>query len=334
MVRPSRAFTALALCALAAGAGCGGSSSHPVDLGELLNRDYAAICKYQVACSDLPDMATCRAIVQIPGYQATLEQDIASGKIKYDANRAGACIALLEGLYGAGCTHSAQAPARHNLGTTCDSVLAGTVAPGGACFFSEECRDSGFCQPDDSACLRFVQCCPGTCVAEPPPIAAGGGCSEGQSCGGDNVCYAATSGATATCTTPLAEGAACTSTTACAAPTYCDVDPATGVGTCRRPAATGGPCNVAVGGMSCDDLRDDCDQTTAICTRRIAAGAPCAYGQSCVGYASCDGTTCVASAALGQTCGAATGIGCIAGLLCPAPGYTCMPPPAVDGACM
>jgi hypothetical protein len=323
-----------ATCGLAAGASCGGSSARSVDLSELLDRDYAAICAYQVACADLPDMATCRAIVQQPGYQATIEQDIASGKVRYDAARAGACIVRLEHFYGAGCTHSAQASAHHALGTTCDGVFAGTVAAGGACFFSEECADSGFCAPDDSTCFSFLQCCAGTCVAEPAPVAAGGDCSAGQSCAGDNVCYAATSAGTPTCTAPLAEGAACTEAIPCAAPTYCDLDPTTSMGTCRRPAASGGTCNVAAGSASCDDLRDDCDQTTAVCTRRIAAGASCTNGQSCVGYASCDGTTCVASAALGQTCGAANGVGCLPGLLCPSPGYTCMPPPAVNGACM
>ncbi|HEY7371753.1 MAG TPA: hypothetical protein VIF57_06210, partial [Polyangia bacterium] len=122
----------------------------------------------------------------------------------------------------------------------------------------------------------------------------------------------------------------------CAAPMYCDIDPATNAGTCRAPAASGGPCNVWVDSASCDDLRDHCEgMTTGICTRRVAAGASCVLGsQSCVGYATCDGTTCVAAAKLGQPCGGANGVGCVPGLECASSTYTCRLLPPVNGACM
>ena len=336
MVRSSRASAALTICALAAGAGCGGSKSGPMDLNEALNRINAASCKYQVACGGLPDMATCVAIIQAPGYQATVEQDIASGTVKYDATKAAACVDLLERVYGAGCTRSGQVSAGgHSAGTVaCDGVFAGTVTLGGSCFFSEECMDGAYCQPIDSNCFNFLQCCAGNCVAEPPQVSAGGDCSEGQRCPRGYYCDPALSGGPRTCLATLAEGAACAPEADCAEPLFCDLDPATQTGTCRRPAASGGSCNAAISVPSCDDVRDHCDATTATCTPRGAPGASCADQDSCVSYASCDGTTCVAAAGLGETCGGANGIGCLAGLQCPSPGYTCMPPPAVDGACM
>src|SRR5690349_19312596 len=101
MIRSFRAAAVLTICALPAGGGCGGSKSGPMDLNEALNRINTASCRYQVACGGLPDMATCMAIVQTPGYQATIEQDIASGTVKYDATKAAACVNLLERVYGA-----------------------------------------------------------------------------------------------------------------------------------------------------------------------------------------------------------------------------------------
>jgi len=280
-------------------------------------------------------MATCLAIVRWPGYQATLERDITFGRVIYDAGKAAACLDRLEHFYSTACTRSARAAASATLGTVCSEMFTGTIAPGDACFFSEECAGGALCQLNDASCADFLQCCPGTCVADPPPAPLGGDCSAGQGCAEGNACTTAQLGGPLTCMAPLAAGAACNSVgSACAAPMYCDIDPATNTGTCRAPAASGGPCNVEVGSASCDDVRDDCEGT-AICTRRVPAGASCFAGaQTCVDYASCDGTTCVAAAKLGEPCGGATGIDCLPGLECPSPTYTCRLLPPVNGTCM
>jgi len=117
--------------------------------------------------------------------------------------------------------------------------------------------------------------------------------------------------------------------TPCAAALYCDLDFATGMGACRRPATTGGPCNVNVGSTSCDDRRDYCDATTGTCTRRVGPDGDCSVGQVCVGYTQCQGTTCVALPAPGQSCGS---LPCLGSLQCDPATSTCVLPQ--DTACM
>ncbi|HEY7370938.1 MAG TPA: hypothetical protein VIF57_02085, partial [Polyangia bacterium] len=204
MTRSSRASIALTLWALgSAAAGCG-SSSRSVDLRAFLDRVATASCTYHVACGEIPDMATCLAIARWPGYQATLERDISFGRVMYDAVKAAACLDRLESTYGIACTRSAQASAGDTLDTVCTGMFTGTVAPGGACFLSEECAGGALCQPNDVSCTDFMQCCPGVCVTNPPPAPPGGDCSAGQRCADGNICAAAEIGGPLICMAPLA----------------------------------------------------------------------------------------------------------------------------------
>src|ERR1051325_2198381 len=101
MIRSSRAGTTTLILSLIGAGGCGGGTG-PVDLDQLFARVVVAVCRGEVACASMPDTATCMAsIQQEPGYLATIKQDIASGKVKYDAAQAGTCIDLIERLYGA-----------------------------------------------------------------------------------------------------------------------------------------------------------------------------------------------------------------------------------------
>ena len=70
------------------------------------------ICKLYVNCGEAPDQATCLASMgESAGYSATLNADVASGKVLWDGTMARTCVEALERYYGAGCTQSALATA-------------------------------------------------------------------------------------------------------------------------------------------------------------------------------------------------------------------------------
>ncbi|HMF44778.1 MAG TPA: hypothetical protein VKQ32_29090 [Polyangia bacterium] len=325
---------ALVISSLLAAAGCSAGPQF-YDLDQFVNLVIDDLCRAQVACNDMPDMETCLATTKIePNYLATLKQDIASGKVRYDGAKATACADLLHRLYGAECSQAALAAVPDRNSTVCDQVFTGTVAIGGACFFSEDCAGGGSCVPSDLTCSRSLQCCPGTCQANTTTtVPVGGSCASGEICAGDSYCDTSVSGVAGTCKLPTAgDGAACSAAIPCVAPLYCDLDSGTGMGTCRRPAATGGACSTSVAFSSCDDGRDYCDQLTVTCTRRVAPGGDCASGQTCVGYTECMGSTCVAQPKPGEAC-STNGPSCLGTVLCDAASSTCKVVP-VGGACM
>jgi hypothetical protein len=334
-------FALAVLSSLSVGAchdGGGGAGGGPVGFAELESRFKAAACQRAVACKETPDLATCMASIQEePGYVATIESDIASGKLVYDGAAAESCIEAIESVYGAACTRTAVAAASGQSFTdSCAGVFAGTVGPGGACFFSEECADGGLCEQTDLTCPRDLQCCAGTCAAQPAPIPVGGDCSAGlpnQSCASGSYCNTALSGASMTCVVPsTVVGTPCSPSTLCGAPLFCNLD-SSGTGTCQPPAATGAPCNARVGNTSCDSMLDACDATSATCTPRAAVGGTCDVTQNnCVLEADCVGSTCVARLQAGQVCTQGTAPYCLGSLNCDSTTNLCTLAP-VGGAC-
>src|SRR5204863_6122881 len=106
-----------------AAAGCSGGS-HSVGLDDLISRLLDDVCKSEVACNDMPDMATCLASTKIePNYVASIKQDIASGKVRYDAAMAGACIDLIDQVYGAAWSRAALAAVPNRDSNVCDQVF-------------------------------------------------------------------------------------------------------------------------------------------------------------------------------------------------------------------
>jgi len=319
--------------------GCGGSSSKgaPATIDEFLDRFVTELCTINVACGSMPDMATCRASLQIETTDLlTVKADIAAGKIRYDGAKAGACLDYAHRLYSSGCTRSATADTSGN--DACEVVLVGTVANGGACFLSTECA-SARCQQADTACLPAHQCCAGTCVAKPAPIPAGADCSASlpdQNCAEGSYCLTTATSTTPTCLVPSkVVGTPCSSLFDCASPLFCDADPSTGTGTCQRAAASGAACNSDVLFGSCDDLREVCSTATGTCTPRGAVGAACDPLQtlSCLSYAECIGSTCVALSPERGACNATDGPGCLGDLECSPSTSTCGFP-ANAGACL
>jgi hypothetical protein len=326
------------LISVFAGAGCGGGDG--IGLDELQGRFAAALCKFYVACAEMPDLATCTASLQEqPGYLATLDADIASGKVRWDGVKARSCMETFERVYSTSCKYSEITAATEQFKTTCEGVITGMVPPGGACFFSEQCAAPAVCQPTAAGtCSRSRQCCPGTCIAIPDPVQIGGDCSNlgsYQTCVEGSACAAAAPGATLTCVVPsTVEGTACTSPVMCKAPLYCVYSPSAASGTCQPAVATGAACIPGGGPMPCDDLRDYCDATTGTCTRRIAVGGSCgAQSVECIGYATCAAAVCVAQLKAGEACSPTSG-SCLGGLQCDATTSTCTLAPVGTSACM
>ena len=234
------------LVSLLAVVGCGGGSGQaaPGDLDAFLTQFFNVLCTAGVSCGTVPDVPTCEASMQRDSTEfATLRADIASGKVRYDAAKASACLDYESRVYGGACTRSALEAATSTTGSeACGEVLVGSVAQGGACFSALECT-SASCKQADTTCSRARQCCPGTCAPKLTPIAVGADCSSllpGQTCATGAVCISTGSQGSPTCQVSAnAAGAACATSLECATPLFCALDATGGTGTCQPLAATG-----------------------------------------------------------------------------------------------
>ena len=279
-------------------AACGGSiGDGPVPLDDFEPELTDAACAYLAACEHLPDRATCLASGPVDITElATLKADVAAGIVTYDGQAARACIDAFKRF--SSCKSTQRGDPQVALGV-CESVFLGTVPTGGACLFSEECADHGFCTRLNCA---TSQCCAGTCLATPPPVPAGGDCSNLVA---DQDCVAGTVCDSGTCSVPLGPGARCTPSDYCVLPYECrNIDTATNMGTCTPPPERGQPCGIGDVSSACNDERDTCDYVAHVCAARIAVGGACTFGNPpfCVDYAACDGATCVQRPALGASC--------------------------------
>ena len=302
---------------------CNGTD--PVPFSQFESAYEQARCHADVLCGDFPDQATCLASVQsAPHYDDTLGQDIASGKVVYDGAKARACFDKVNAL--SSCSPVGPPVIKWDL--DCTTIFTGTVADGGACFFPSECA-GGFCELTDTSCAGSAQCCPGTCLAVPPPTASGSPCPSLPAECASRVCVIELNG-NATCQTPVGLGVSCLGELPCDNGLYCD--PVTGV--CKAPSGVGGACNPGIGSQDCD-LPNKCDATTSVCTPPLPVGAACdPTTGGCIPYATCDATTgtCVERPQVGASCDP-TGAGptCLGGS-CDATTTTCAQEPT-GGAC-
>jgi hypothetical protein len=320
---------ALALLVAGCGGGSGGSGSIPFE--QLEPAVLAAVCHYELLCGVFPDLATCMASEYAePHLFDTLAGDISSGKVAYDGAQARACVDTLNAI--SSCDRTAVAMLTLDPDCGNGAVFKGTVASGGACFFTQECADNGTCQATDSSC-SIDQCCPGTCVARSAPVAVGGDCSAaGATCVSGSVCVfdSTTTTVTETCQIPSQAGGPCTSILSCVNPLFCDAQ----TKTCQSPVAEGGACNPSNGSPGCNDPHDRCDPTTMLCTPRLGLGSACdPTNDACASYAVCDPTTsaCVERPTVGASCTPGAPPACLGGS-CDATSMTCTLP-ATAGAC-
>ena len=310
---------------LATVVGCDGGGG-AIPFSQFEPTALAAVCRLAVLCRAYPDQATCMTAEQTePHYYDTLGQDIASGKVIYDGASGRACIDAINAL--SSCSRNVLATA--GVTPVCDKIFTGTVAAGGACFFSAECVGDGTCLSTGSC--SSDQCCAGTCQAGTVTVQLGDNCLGGvATCAAGTVCLADPTTGVETCQNPVGAGGACTSSNACSVGLYCDL----GSMTCKALLATGGVCDPSLNSQDCENDYDRCDISTSLCTSPLDVGSTCANStQSCVSYASCDGTSgiCVARPVVGAACSATSGPQCLGGA-CDATSSTCVLTPTA-GAC-
>src|SRR5262249_12092621 len=128
---------------------------------------------YYVRCQFAPDQTACAASfdpVTSSSELATVVGDVEAGRIGYDGTAAETC---LKAIGDAPCNST-----KLSVTDACEHMFTGRVATGGACFFDLQCT-SLQCERTDSC---SAECCPGTCMAAPPPVPIGGDCSAGQKC--------------------------------------------------------------------------------------------------------------------------------------------------------
>ncbi len=305
------------------GSDAGGDVATGVPLGDLTAMRHDAICAEQVACSAMPDTATCDAALQINTTEwETLVGDAMAGTVTYDGNAATACLAYLQGL----CTF-----AGFHVPDPCDAMFDGTLAIGAACNEDEECTGyvagSATCVATSTTCDRTTTCCPGTCTTATAKGAIGSPCS-GSTCGSGLYCSDMTSTCAAIATTA---GMSCYGSDGCADPMYCD-ELSAGAGICTKAAASGDVCEPTAT-LPCVEDDEYCDVETAMCTPKAMIGHACSTTIPCVSFANCDVTEmCIATPTVGEACFTGTGTACLGDLTCvstlctaPADAMTCAP---------
>lgn len=318
---------ALALTPAACGGGGGGLA-----FDDLEDNTVSAACDLAVLCGSMPDRATCLASERTrQSLFATMRTDIASGLVVYDGLSARRCINGLAAL--GSCSSTVLTIKFTQLQKDCNAVFKGTLAPGQTCFFDEECADQGTCTAGQ--CGSNTACCAGLCTAKPAQIPLGGDCgmATGECVAGTSCAFNATgTSPQLVCLKTVGPGEACSPATACQSPYACvTTDASSTSATCIAPSGSGQTCGTTTTSF-CDDKRESCDVTTNRCTPHIAVGETCAAGSavSCVGYASCTGTTCVALGGPGDSCDPATGAlsSCLGSLECDPTTLRCALPPA------
>lgn len=238
-----------------------------------------ARCAYYRRCGLAASVDDCRAFyarssVDSPDVRTSLE----AGRLVFDPERARRCVDSYAQL-----TCDTLPPDRAAR-DACAEVFTGTIAPGDACAFGEECA-SGACARE--ACPDA--CCAGVCVVPRPTPDVGEPCTslcvDGAFCNVDAVCQAL-----------LPEGAACTGPE-CAAGLYCAGLATSGGGACTPLPRRGEACE-----SPCAELGSVCWQGT--CAALGLPGAPCGDAGACSLFYDCapDSATCTALPTLGMSC--------------------------------
>ena len=278
--------------------GCGGSDGVPLD--QYIDRYLDAYCRNQVACGVYDRVESCLAPLVA---RRQLEQSVATGRVVYDAATAAACIEARATLT---CDASDQAWLRGP--PECQDVFTGTVADGGECFSSSECKSDRCTVPGCG-----MACCAGTCA---PTV---GRAEVGQACG-DARCVDSAYCNAGTCAAFVAAGGMCTASFYCASGLDCVAS------TCQDVPDRGQPCPMG----TCAGAGDHCDVATRTCVPLAALGQPCSTLDGCQRPLRCGSGTCREPAALGQVCSPV--IECVPGAWC-GPGNTCAVRRADGEAC-
>lgn len=286
-----RISISLALAVTAAAfVGCGGSGSSSnsppsVPMSDVPAKLATELCKVANKCYGplfgVMSVDDCQTLYQnqyAQGDFAATQSEINAKRVSYDGTKVDACLQAIDAL---GCSSlSSRTP------DSCRSVFPGTVATGGNCTITADCKSAS------DVCL-FGSSCPGKCQ---PRVAAGAACHVDDDCQNGLICNAKK------CIQPASEGAACglAGQPPCMGGLFCEG--------ANAKTKTAGACKqvsqvfTAASGAKCDFLH----------------GPLCVTGQSC--EVSVSGTTvtqkCVGPVAAGGTCHLARPEECPSGQYC------------------
>lgn len=306
----------------------------PIEATSFMN-DYAtALCDHAARCSLTASYLDARCNENVRSlFGEDVEAAIAAGRIVYDAEAAGACVA---GLRSMDCL--AEQPSDATL-AACFKALQGTVATDKPCFGTFEC-ESGVCRSvtgdtcptvcqavanvGDACSLisgpecdtrKGLRCSGGSCVA---PVGAQGACVDNFGCQSGLVCVANK------CVPLRAEGYGCSQDSSCVPGTFCAAGGDEG-GLCEARVPEGGDCS-----------QDSGDTNAAFRLVQCQEGLLCKGGGLTAAGMSVTGK-CAKPAEEGESCTVEPdgfqlfGTGCRFGLVCNA--GKCEKPPAIGQAC-
>lgn len=225
----------------------------------------------------------------------TLNDSIAAGRVRFDAERMNACLNAHVAPEGSCGMIVTELPWKE---ACADFAWVGTVAVGGACFFGHDCAGApdNFCAPNQK------------CTAKPT---AGFPCGSG--CASDFHCVAGI------CQPKLPSGAPCVSTSQCQKDLFCDSS-AVPMPVCAAKAPGGTACTSSAGCASGTCVPGQCMGTSFSCFRDADCSSRCADdGSSCTTSAQCATGTCSVGGNLctsNTSCTAGGGDTCVFPVLC------------------
>jgi hypothetical protein len=273
----------------------------PIPLESALAELGGARCEFLVRCGWDVDQATCLDYHLDTGL-LQLVADVGWGRVGYDAAAARACV---EAQRAQSCD-VLQADVKA-LEATCKAAFGARVPASGECFLSSECVGDLYC--DFSTC-NGETCCSGVCTAPPARAPIGADCSAAL-CQEGAYCEQTETGQA--CAPQVDNGAPCGSQEACKDGARCDQGSS---GDCYILSREGETCNPMLAAGGCLSLTNWCDPAQMKCVRLPGAGQPCAGANgSCLPYAVCNGSVCMARPRDGEMC-VDGGPACLSDLQC------------------
>ncbi|MFP2925448.1 hypothetical protein ACLESO_09545 [Pyxidicoccus sp. 3LG] len=346
--------------------GNGGSTPARVDREDFNAEAARAVCERYERCGLIDDVERCReqqltwGFARQVGLGTRYDAALDEGRVRYDAEAAGQCVALLrEGA----CDESPYSLPMQQRGIEYDPrcrFLLGQVEEGGACQWSTECTDGTYCDALPWACggvckrgtvpepvVALDACAPGTILIGGKCLTPGGagapcGARDGKAlgvCGAGTYCDQA-QGTHGTCQPVASEGASCHDYDGpqCGWSLYCRD------GRCQKARGEGEACKAPgtgrFGTLECrDELFCDGDNgQPGTCRLRREAGAACRNAFECGDEMNCAGSkpqegvwgTCQPAPRQGESCAERP---CAVGLVCSFASMTCVSPSRLGEPC-
>jgi hypothetical protein len=282
-------------------------------IDDLAGAFSAAACDQYVRCGLLEDAASCAGFDDRridPNVIAAVQ----AGSVIFHPDDARACI---DGLT-ASCDRDLFV--RGGGSEACDAMFEGTVAAGGGCALSEECKSLDC---DVPSCPDA--CCRGTCVGDAPAPwpRLGEACASVANPCSDGVCDQASG----LCVAYRQTGEAC------ASKTECGPDNACANSTCTPEPTTGESCTPGDSDRQCRNIGETCSASTSTCEPFGRTGDACNDVDRCSPqfYVCGADATCRLRPVRGEACDDQTE--CLDASYCDATTLRCTAPKPDDAAC-